>query len=278
MIVAGCGFLGGTAAGLFSGRGWDVLGLCASEASAASLAGGAFQVRAMDISESPEFDPAWQQVEVLVHCASSGGGDARAYRQVYLHGLRNLLEAARPRHVIFVSSTSVYGQQDGSWVDENSPAEPAVETGRVLREAEDLAISAGGVVLRLAGIYGPGRSVLLKKYLSGSAVLERGGRRWINQIHRDDAAAAVLLAASLASGVYNTCDDMPATQRTVYGWISRQLGGPLPPDGDAPRSRKRGNSDKRVSNFKLRKAGWRPVFSSYRTALPQLLADGSERL
>jgi nucleoside-diphosphate-sugar epimerase len=278
VILAGCGFLGGTAAGLFCARGWDVLGLCATEETAASRKDSPYEVRAVDISGRLALGADWRDVDILVHCASSGGGGVGAYRAVYFDGLQNLMEAASPRRVVFVSSTSVYGQSDGSWVDEESPAEPAAETGHVLRTAEDVAMAAGGVVLRLAGLYGPGRSVLLKKYFSGTAILERRGRRWINQIHRDDAAEAVFLAFSLASGIYNVCDDMPATQRTVYGWIARSLGGELPPEGEAHAPRKRGNTDKRVSNARLRAAGWVPQFSSYRKALPQFLAAGKVHL
>jgi nucleoside-diphosphate-sugar epimerase len=227
---------------------------------------------AMDISESPRFETRWQEPDVLVHCASSGRGGADVYRRVYLEGLNNLLSATRAGHVIFVSSTSVYAQSDGSVVTEESPAEPRMETGRILREAEQVTIEAGGSLLRLSGIYGPGRSVLLRKYLEGSAVLESGGDRWINQIHRDDAARAVVHAATNElTGIYNVSDSTPARQKDVYAWIAAACGGHLPPEGPAPTQRKRGITNKRVSNAKLRACGWSPLYSSYREALPSLL-------
>ena len=270
VIIAGCGFLGEAAAALFLKDGWDVLGLCATSESAGRLKGSGFTVLAMDIAGDPSFEERWFAPDVLVHCASSGGGGVEGYDRVYRMGLERLLAAALPKRIIFTGSTSVYGQTDGSLVDETSETNPPAETGKILLEAERIALAQGGVVLRFSGLYGPGRSVLLRKYRSGDAVLEDGGLRWINQIHRDDAAAAVVKAASLPLGIYNATDDTPATQREVYEWIAEHLNGPLPPIGISPRQRKRGSTNKRVSNAKLRATGWAPRFPSYREALPSL--------
>jgi nucleoside-diphosphate-sugar epimerase len=273
VVIAGCGFLGEAAAFLFSESGSQVLGLCATNASAARLAGRAFEVRAADITGSlSEIPPAWRTPDILIHCASSGRGGADEYRAIYRDGLSNLLEILAPQRTIFTGSTSVYAQEDGEWVDEQSPAEPGRETGRILLEAEALALAAGGVVARLAGIYGPGRSVYLRKFLEDTAVLEAGGSRWTNQIHRDDAALALTLLAnpSVPPGIYNVCDDTPATQRDLYGWIAGFLNKPLPPEGPRDPDRKRGWTSKRISNAKLRSIGWAPRFASYRDALPSL--------
>ena len=100
---------------------------------------------------------------------------------------------------LFTSSTSVYAGSDGAEVTEASPADPERETGRILRQTEDETLAAGGAVVRLAGIYGPGRSVLLQHYLTGQSVIDVRSEppatpdgRWVNQIHREDAAAAML--------------------------------------------------------------------------------------
>ena len=273
MVIAGCGFLGEAAAFLFSESGSRVLGLCATQKTVARLAGKPFEVRAADITgRLSEIPPEWETPDLLIHCASSGRGGADEYRAIYRDGLANLLEFFAPRRVIFTGSTSVYAQEDGESVDENSPAEPPRETGRILLEAEALALAAGGVVARLAGIYGPGRSVYLRKLLEGTAVLEAGGSRWTNQIHRDDAARALAFLANPAvpAGVFNVCDDSPATQRDLYGWIAGFLNKPLPPEGPRDPDRKRGWTSKRVSNAKLRSTGWVPRFASYRDALPSL--------
>jgi len=210
---------------------------------------------------------------------SSGKGGAETYAAVYLEGLRRVLGLWKPERIIFVGSTSVYAQTDGSVVTEESPAEPDRETGRILLEAEGLALSSGGSVARLSGIYGPGRSVLLRKFLSGEAVLEEGGGRWINQIHRDDAAEALVCLAdpSTPPGIYNVTDDTPATQSALYGWMSEATGRSLPPEGPADRDRKRGWTSKRISNAKLRKTGWTPAYPSYREALPFLLQESLEQ-
>ena len=278
IVIAGCGFLGEAVAGFFLEAGWRVLGLCATEESAARLADRPFPVAVVDISKPIRVPAEWERPDVVVHCASSGRGGADAYRAVYRDGLEYLRDAFSPRRLIFTGSTSVYSQVDGGWVTEDSPAEPDRETGQILLEAEKIALEAGGVVARLAGIYGPGRSVLLKKFLDGSALLEAGGNRWINQIHRDDGALALLRLAQheAAAGIYNVCDDTPTTQREIYGWIADHLNRPLPPEGPADLNRKRGWTSKRISNARLRSIGWSPRYPGYRDALGELVAAQAE--
>jgi len=272
LLLAGCGFLGGAAADFFSGAGWQVVALTASAESAARLAGKRFPVQAVDITRPTPFPSPWHGPDALVHCASSGGGGPDSYRQVYLEGLLNLLAGALPRRTLFVSSTSVYAQTDGSIVTESSPASPDRETGRILCEAEGVTLASGGYVARLSGLYGPGRSVLLRKFLSGEARREGDGGRWINQIHRDDAAQAILhlFFHRAEPGIYNVSDDTPATQGEVHKWMADFFQRPLPPPGEPDLSRKRGWTSKRVSNAKLRAVGWTPSFPSFREALPSL--------
>ncbi len=272
VIIVGCGFLGEAAADFFSADGWDVLGLCARAESAARLSGKPYEVRAMDITREVTTDASWRGADALVHCASSGRGGEEAYRAVYLEGLLNVLTAFQPRRTLFTGSTSVYAQTDGSRVDETSETKPDRATGKILREAEGVALASGGYVARLSGIYGPGRSVLRRKFLAGEAVIEGDGARWINQIHRDDAARAIrhLFTTRTATGIYNVSDNTPATQREVYGWLAEHFHQPLPPAGEPDLDRKRGWTSKRVSNAKLRATGWQPVFPGYRDALASL--------
>jgi nucleoside-diphosphate-sugar epimerase len=262
--------LGLAAAGRFREAGWSVTGLTASGASAAALGGVGFPVFAADIADPAALRRWAGAFDVAVHCASSGRGGEDAYRRVFLEGSRNLAAVIRPSRLIFVGSTSVYAQTDGGWVDESSPAEPERETGRLLLEAEREVLGAGGVVLRCAGLYGPGRWALLAKFLDGTARIEEGGGRWINQIHRDDAAAAMVLAASgIPAGIYNVADDCPVRQSEVFGEFSRRFGRPLPPEGPADRSRKRGWTNKRVANAKLKAAGWACRYPDFRRALDE---------
>lgn len=263
VLIAGCGYLGTATADLFHGAGWEVEGWTHSRDSARELAAKPYQIQAVDISDRAAVRST-TAFDAVIHCASSGGGGAEGYRRVYLEGARHLLEVLRPRRFIFTSSTSVYAQEDGAWVDEESPAEPAHETGRILRQTEGLVRQNGGTIARLAGIYGPGRSALLRKFLSGEARIEGDGGRFLNQAHRDDIAAALLLLATLPNEeMVNVADDLPMTQRGAYEWLAARLGQPLPPGTNAPAARKRGASNKRVRNAKLRALGWTPRYPTF---------------
>jgi nucleoside-diphosphate-sugar epimerase len=286
IVILGCGFVGARAARLFAHAGWAVTGVTHSAASAARLAGEPFRALPCDITDPASLSAAreLQNPDAVISAVSSARGGEETYREVYLQGLRNAIACLTPRRLLFVSSTSVYAQNDGSWVTEQSPAEPLSPTSRILRQTEDLALQHGGQVARLAGIYGPGRSVLLRKFLEKTAVIEAAGARHINQIHADDAAAALfhLIAHDLPSGIYNVTDDSPVTQLACYQWLATHLGQPLPPHGPAPANRKRGVTDKRVSNAKLRSLGWTLKYPTFQEALArdaELLAaaraDGS---
>jgi nucleoside-diphosphate-sugar epimerase len=286
IVILGCGFVGARAARLFAQAGWAVTGVTRSAESAAGLSAEPFRVIACDIADPAALSAATElhSPAALISAVSSGRGGEDVYRQVYLRGLRNAIACLNPAKVLFVGSTSVYPQNDGSWVTEESPAEPTSPTSRILREAETVALEHGGFVARLAGIYGPGRSVLLRKFLDGTAVIEGTGERHINQIHADDAAGALfhLLSGELPPGIYNVADDAPATQRECYEWLSTYLRKPMPPHGPADPHRKRGVTDKRVSNAKLRSLGWTLAYPSFQVAvardaalLAAARADGS---
>jgi len=298
IIIVGCGFVGLQTARLFHNAGWEVIGVTHSPESAQNLASEPFRVIACDIADenAMQFHRAdLLDADAAIHCASSGRGGVEEYRRVYFCGLQNVLNIWNPKRILFTSSTSVYAQSDSSHVTEKSPAEPLRETGRILREAENLALgflqnpevaqnaqtARSGFVARLAGIYGPGRSVLLQKFFDGSAVIEGDGSRIINQIHRDDAARALffLIEKNAPSGIYNVCDDTPLTQLEIYRALAEHFEKPLPPRGAPNPNRKRGLTSKRVSNAKLRALGWQPTFPSFLDALKndaELLASLSQ--
>jgi nucleoside-diphosphate-sugar epimerase len=277
ILIAGCGYLGKTVALRLRESAHRVIGLAHSTASVDALRATGLEAVAGDIGDE-RFVLSLDRVEAVVHCAASGrGGGVDAYRRVYLDGIRNLLAAQSHAHLVFTSSTSVYAQTDGSWVTEESAADPPRETGGILREAEEAVLAAGGCVLRLAGLYGPGRSVLLERFLRGEARIDvrtespmTPDGRWINQIHRDDAAAAVVLALETRlTGIFNTADRTPMTQRTIYAELARRFSRPLPPEGAPALDRKRGWTHKRVSSGKLVATGWQPRFPSWFDALDQ---------
>jgi nucleoside-diphosphate-sugar epimerase len=266
VLIAGCGFVGLSTARLFAQRGWEVTGCTHTAESAAQLSGESFPVIACDVAErsSVETLAPFGSVEAVVHCASSGRGGAEQYRRVYLEGARHLAAVFPAATLLFTSSTSVYAQTDGGWVTEESPAEPQRETGQLLRETEKFVAAQNGIVARLAGIYGPGRSVLLRKFFDGTATIEGDGAKWINQVHRDDIASALVhLMTAKARGVFNVNDNVPLAQRDLYAWLAERFHRSLPPSGPIDLNRKRGWTNKQVSNAKLRALGWQPRFPSF---------------
>lgn len=268
VLIAGCGYVGSAAAALFAAAGWKVTGWTRTGV-APGVSG---QVYAVDLGDAASVQKATGSCDVVIHCASTKGGKAEAYRRVYLEGARNLRDRFSDANFIFVSSTSVYAQSGGEWVTEESAAEPKHETGEILREAEELVIRNGGTVARFAGIYGPGRSVYLQRLLRGDAVVDPENDRFVNQLHRDDAARALLLLADLprsGSQIYNVADDLPLRQSECYRWLAAKLDRPEPAVGVAEMTRKRGNSNKRVANRKLRGVGWNPAFPTFRQGMEE---------
>ena len=254
LLLVGNGYLGKAVARIFREGGWEV--------SPVSLSGGEDSI-SCDVGDS-EAVAQLPAADFIVHCAASGRGGAEAYQRVYVDGCRNLADAFPGVPLLFTSSTSVYSQTDGSVVTEESPAIPERETGRLLLDAETITLATNGIVARLAGIYGPERSVILKKFLSGEAVIEEDGRRFLNQIHRDDAARAIYhLATTRAAGVFNVSDSTPLSQLACYQALSTMFSRPLPPTGPRDLNRKRGWTHKQVSNAKLRATGWKPEFPCF---------------
>jgi nucleoside-diphosphate-sugar epimerase len=268
ILIAGCGYVGQATADLFHTAGWDVEGWTASDKSAGALSAKPYPICPVDISSRDQVAERPGSFDVVVHCASSRGGGVESYRQIYLNGARNLLD--RFEKMLFTSSTSVYGQHDGSWVTEESETKPPRETGRVLLETEKLVLNRGGTVARLAGIYGPGRSALISKFLAGTATIDPENDRFVNQAHRDDIASALFL---LVSGkwrehqIYNVVDDDPILQSDCYRWLVQRLNRPLPPIRELREQRKRGDTNKRVSNAKLRDLGWTLQYPTFVDAM-----------
>jgi nucleoside-diphosphate-sugar epimerase len=227
--------------------------------------------RAQLAAIAPRFD--W-----VVNTVSASGGGAEDYQRTYFEGTRNLIEWLADtglKKFVYTSSTGVYGQDDGSLVDEHSAVEPEAGTGRVLAEAERLLLRAArernfpAVVLRVAGIYGPGRGFYLRQMLSGQARIEGEGGRFVNMIHRDDLVGAIVAALERGQPgqVYNVCDDAPAPLAEVYDWLARELSLPPPPRvaGGTPGPGRRAATNKRVSNRRLREElGYQLKYPTYR--------------
>ncbi|RYE38303.1 MAG: NAD-dependent epimerase/dehydratase family protein, partial [Hyphomicrobiales bacterium] len=258
LLLIGNGYLGQAVTREFRENGWDVTPV--------SLSGGDDSIAA-NVALPDSLGELRAQIptpDFIVHCAASGRGGPEAYQRVYVDGCRNLVEIFPGVPLLFTSSSSVYAQIDGSEVTEESATEPGRETGKLLLAAERITRESGGIVARLAGIYGPQRSVILRKFLSGDAVIEEDGRRFLNQIHRDDAARAIFHLATIPTAIgqiFNVSDSKPLAQIECYQWLAEYFGRRLPPSGPRDPDRKRGWTHKRVSNQKLRLSGWAPVFT-----------------
>jgi nucleoside-diphosphate-sugar epimerase len=264
VLIVGCGYVGLKVGADLVGQGHQVWGLRRSEKENALIKAAGIQPIKADITASKSFPQDCPQYDWVVHCVSSSGGGAAEYEQTYFTGTRNLLDffgSRPPGKLVYTSSTSVYGQTDGSWVDEESPAEPTTATAQVLLRTEELLLaevrrnSFPAVVLRVAGIYGPARTHWLDQVQTGRARIDGDGGRFINMVHRDDVTGAIIAALFLgaAGRVYNVVDDQPVTQSDLLRWIASRLKQPVPPAADSIQgSRKRGSTSKRISNRRLK--------------------------
>lgn len=263
VLIFGCGYVGLALGTELARQGHQVFGVRRHPGQADALRAATIEPLTADLTRPESLAALPAGCDWVVNCVSSSGGGAEDYRAVYLQGMRHLLAwltAAPPQKLVYTSSTGVYGQTDGSTVTETSPAEPATEAGQVLVQTEEALllnrVGVPAVILRLAGIYGPGRGYWLKQFLQGEARIEGDGGRILNMVHRDDVVGAVI--AALQKGqpgeVYNAVDDEPVSQLECFQWLAAALGRSLPPSvpEDQLKARRRGLTSKRVSNQKLK--------------------------
>lgn len=278
LLIAGCGDVGSRLGERLAAAGWRVHGL---RRQVAALPPAILPLRGdLEAAQCPADWPGGP-LDYLVYCAAASRHDEAGYRAAYLEGLRHVLgwlalHGQRPRRLLFVSSTGVYGQRDGEWVDERSPTEPSGFSGQVLLEAERLALGSGlpASAVRLAGIYGPGREWLIGQVRRGAGI-DPQPPLYGNRIHRDDAAGllAFLLEAD-ARGVpladcYLGVDDAPAPLHEVVAWLRGRLG----VIGEGGEGLGRRGGSKRCSNARARGLGWAPDYPSYREGYAALLGE-----
>jgi len=284
VLILGCGYVGGQVAFEMARAGHEVWGVRRNPDPIPSLAAAGVRFLAADLtsrSDLASLDGPWDQV---VFCASSTQGGVEDYRRVYLDGMGTVLAwlgERPPRALVYTSSTGVYAQDHGEEVTEASPAGPGTGTTAVLLEAERHLLDAAaggfpGMVLRVSGIYGPGRGYWLRQFLAGEARLDGTGDRWLNMVHRDDVAGAVqaALVRGQPGAVYNVSDNEPVRQRDLFAWLAVRVGRPMPPPsppGDGPR--KRPATSKRISNRRLRtELGYSLRFPTFREGYEAELA------
>lgn len=274
VLIAGCGYVGTALGERLVKRGHTVWGLRRDPSGLPPP----FRKVAADLTSARDLSALPGDIDYVVYAASAGEATDAAYERAYVTGLRNLLDALRGgslRRVFFTSSTAVYAQADGSWVDESSETEPTHFSGIRTLEAERLLLAgpAPATVLRCAGIYGPGRTRLIESVRNGTAPLSD---RFTNRIHRDDIAGAVvhLIDARVAEDILVLSDDEPALQRDVTHFLAERLG-VSPPTTTSSEASGRGGH-KRCRNDKLKATGYRLLFPSYREGYAAMLAaDGA---
>lgn len=262
LLIAGCGDLGNRLAGRLTG--WQAHGL---RRNVSRLAAGIVPVRA-DLSDPSTLDPVAGDWDAVIYTATPGERTPEGYRQAYVSGMRALLERVRAGRLIMVSSTAVYGQDDGSRVDEDAPTEPQRFNGEILLEAEHVAADAGGTVVRLSGIYGPGREYLIRSLRSGPVECRREPPIWTNRIHSEDCAAALahLLEIERPEALYLASDACPAPRWEVLRWLAERLGAPGPIE--APDDAGQG---KRIDATRLFESGFALQYPDYRAGYEALL-------
>ncbi len=293
VLIVGCGYVGLPLGAELVRRGHEVSGLRRSALAEAELKAAGITPLHADITRPETLARLPRDFDWVVNCSASGGGGADDYRKVYLAGNRNLLAwlaAAAVKKFVYTSSTSVYAQNDGSVVTETSPVAPEADTSRVLVETEKLLLKAvaerkfPAVVLRVAGIYGPGRGYAFKQFLRGDARIEGDGLRVLNMVHRDDLIGIIIAALERGEPgqIYNAADNEPVSQWKFYDWLAAELKQPPPPQvaSDAEVWRKRGVTNKRVSNAKLRtelkyKFQFPDFRAGYAAEIARLATEGS---
>jgi len=276
VLIAGCGDVGSRLASQLLAQGWTVYGL---RRSVARLPAGVTGI-AGDLFDA-NCPSAWptSPIDYLVYSAAATDHDEAGYRAAYVDGLRNVLSwlkqhGQKPKRLVFVSSSSVYGQQQGEWVDESSATQATGYSSRLMLEAEHLALHSGipASVVRLTGIYGPGREWLLTQVRQGYRVVVEPPL-YGNRIHVDDAAGllAYLVQADARGVALDECyigvDDAPAPLAEVVAWLREYLG---VTQWSAEASVRRAGS-KRCSNARARALGWVPRYASYREGYAAIL-------
>jgi len=282
-LIAGCGYLGGRVARLWRAAGETVFALTRKPQQAAELRQEGLEPIVADVTDRASL-AGLPEAETVLYAVGYDPRGTASRREVYAGGLQAVLDAVpgEPVRIMLISSTGVYGPAGGRWVDEETPCRPIRDGGRAMLEAEEVLrthrFADRGIILRLAGLYGPGRLPRLAQLRAGEtlAVPDRGD---LNLIHVDDAAAVVTAAEARAPvpRTYVVSDGHPIRRRAFYEQIAQLLGVPYPrfvePPPDAPNAR-HAAGDKRVRNARmLEELGVTLAYPTYREGLAAILAD-----
>ena len=288
LVIFGCGYVGSAVAQVALAAGARVEALTRNPEKAAALrAAGLVKVVVADLASTDWHAQLEGGPDFVVNTVSSGGPDQ--YWQSYVVGMQSIVSwAAAARGpvgtLVYTSSTSVYPQGGGAVVEETADAPGATPNGRIISESEVLLRNApeGSIrrhfILRLAGIYGPGRHHLLDQLREGAATLNGSGSHRLNLAHRDDIVTAILAClrapAEVGSDVFNVADTAPALRSDVVAWLAQQLGRPAPAFDGATTARRGGAPmpDRIISSAKIQRVlGWQPRYPDYQAGFGAIL-------
>lgn len=276
ILIVGAGDIGGHLAGELAKAHHQVFGLRRSDK---HIAEGVEPVRA-DVSDPETLFDLPTEIDVVVYSVASPVFSKEGYHTYYYKGLRNVLRAVRPmnpKRVIFVSSSSVYHQMGGEWVDEHSETTPTSFAGKEMLAAEQALIKdkLPGTVVRLTGVYGPGRNRMIEQAKQGGHC-DPEPPVWTNRIHRDDCVGILQTLVEKAlndeslEDLYLASDDEPATLFDVLEWMKDRIGD-VEDDHDLPEATRRAN--RRCSNKRIKGLGYRLKYPNFRSGYDKQLAD-----
>ena len=282
-LIFGCGYLGKRVASAWIQAGHQVFAVTRSEQNAESFRVLGIRPIIADICESESLNDL-PQVDLVLNAVGFDRNSKRTHEEVTCGGLLNILAATEGRCTRFqqISSTSVYGQSEGEWVDETSPCDPNSPGGQLCVRAEQMVrerfshqTGCSAQILRLAGIYGPDRILSRIESLKAGLILVGRPDSWLNLIHVDDAVTAILTCERQAHSnqTYLVVDDKPILRSTYYETLAELVHAPPPVfDSSQPSPRGSGGVNKRCSNRKLHaELCWNPAYPSITTGLPQAI-------
>jgi nucleoside-diphosphate-sugar epimerase len=289
VAILGCGYVGIALGRRLACAGHDPIGVRRSSSGMQAIEEAGFRAVGADVTD-PEALADVPDVDAVVFAASSGGRDAEAARKIYVDGLRGVIDHfadsdRTPERLLYTSSTGVYGDHGGDWVDETTPTTPTTAKTQVLADAESIAIERAEragmepTVVRLAGLYGPER-YRIDRYLNGPVT-----EGWSNLLHRDDAAGICqfLLERTEPPEIVLAVDDEPVSKWALADWLATATGNPRPPkrtrhdrlqSGDHDeRTRRRLRTSKRCCNDRLRHMGYRFAHPTFRSGYDAAIRD-----
>ncbi|QDV79694.1 NAD-dependent epimerase/dehydratase family protein [Botrimarina mediterranea] len=280
-IVFGCGYLGRRVALRWRAAGDRVVAVTRSDPTARQFVEQGLEPLVADVTK-PETLRGLPQAETLLYAVGYDRSGGPSIQEVYATGLANVLAAAAPstERVVYISTTGVYGDADGEWIDETTPPAPSRDGGRASLAAEEILgtspFASRGVSLRLAGIYGPDRLPYLAQLQAGEPIAAPS-TGWLNLIHVDDAATTVLAAADQAAPPPIVCvsDGQPPLRSDYYAEVARLIGAAPPtftdPTADSPRAARAAASKRVRSDLLARGLGVSLRYPSYREGLAAIL-------